>query len=85
MIQIVKQATAPSRDMMRSNSGRRMAIPTNSNVKPTRAQIMAIPRQKPEMPLRDSALAIAVVSRPKAISTVSVTGLRRRSQQLLRD
>jgi hypothetical protein len=51
-------------------------------VQPARTQIVAMPRQKPEMPLRISALAIARVSRPKAISIVLVTGLRR-SQQLV--
>jgi hypothetical protein len=50
-------------------------------VQPVRTPMVAMPRQKPEMPFRTSALAIARVSRPKPISIVLVTGLRR-SQQL---
>ena len=57
MMQIEKHATLPSRVMIRSKEGKRMAMMTNERMIRIRSVNLSIPRVRPDMPFKDDEAA----------------------------
>ena len=75
MMQMVKHAIAPIRDIIRSKSGTRIANTTNKTVQRRRTVTFRQPLVKPDMPVMEASSASALASRPSEISIVLTIGL----------
>jgi len=74
MMQMLKHATEPSRLMMRSKSGTRMAQMTKTIIINMRTVAFKIPLVIPDMPFSEVVDATALASRPMRISMVLTMG-----------
>jgi hypothetical protein len=74
MMQMLKQATLPRSVIMRSNDGKRIAIPTKMTIVRTRSMILRHPRLSPDMPSMEDDMERERVSRPKRTSSVLTIG-----------